>query len=76
MAEKISFSSLFQSYSAMEAMRQNASLAMGINPNDVQMPYDLLSLTTLTTLWNEIGHDIGAMFETGVTIDRMLLCCM
>ncbi|KZS15814.1 Uncharacterized protein APZ42_018571 [Daphnia magna] len=52
-------------YSAMEAMRQNASLAMGINPNDVQMPYDLLSLTTLTTLWNEIGHDIGVMFETG-----------
>lgn len=68
MAEKISYSSLFQSYSAMEAMRQNASLAMGINPNDVQMPYDLLSLTTLTTLWNEIGHDIGVMFETGVTI--------
>ncbi|XP_057366006.1 acid-sensing ion channel 2-like [Daphnia carinata] len=52
-------------HSAMEAMRQNASLAMGINQNEVQMPYDLLSLTKLTTLWNDIGHDIGVMFETG-----------
>ncbi|KAI9550306.1 hypothetical protein GHT06_001767 [Daphnia sinensis] len=52
-------------HSAIEAMRQNASLALGINQNDVQMPYDLLSLTNLTTLWNEIGNNIGAMFETG-----------
>lgn len=75
MVKQVHVYHLLQSTSAMEAMRLNAFNALARMTSKCHKGYDLLSLTKMIILWNEIGHNIGFTFETGVTRSNFYIAC-
>ncbi len=45
----------------MEEMRLKAARALGKKEEEVQMPYDLVSVMDLSALWNIIGNNVSFM---------------
>ena len=45
----------------MEELRPQAANALGVDSSTIRLPYDLLALMDLTTLWNRIGHNLSVM---------------
>ena len=45
----------------MELLRPEAAKILGKDPHMIQLPYDLLALMDLKTLWNNLGHNFNTV---------------
>ena len=58
----MAFICLFRfSYTAMEEMRPVAAKKMNVTPEEINIPYDLLTLMDITSLWDRYDHKIELM---------------
>lgn len=55
----------------MEGLKPLAARALGINQETVRVPYDLLSVINLDSLWTAVGNDVSVNAGIEVISDAL-----